>query len=356
MGVSEFTLQYNLASYNADFIICILGLLVIYFITHIDDFVVNRLEVIILICCAPIIKASGITISFMAMVSLLFYALSTLNHARSRGLQTYTALRACVLTDKKRIYFALIMLAVAYSTCLSINWISSGYPFYPATLLGNGEKYGITVGILSEYKAHAILGWARSPGINYNLGTVGNNWVVEFISSWRGQLSLALWLGPLMIAAIALLRLQIRSQIFEGLFHSLSSVLIGTTATVTLILVAMPPERRFYMWLTPACIYLAYLTIREFPNQKRKIGLMFCLILAPSIAWQLKDMKNSALLYGKTKRSSYITQTKENTGHSYWSNVFWNDHYISSPKLNDQCWTALPPCSYAQITMSKNND
>lgn len=351
MGVSEFTLQYNLASFNADFPICIVGLITIYMITNLQAFKANAIPVVLIIFYSPLIKASGITICLVALTGLTTYILLARKNTAMKYLdQNMTEVKVWILLNRLELSIVLTMLIIAYTTCISFNKISSGYPFYPSTFLGNGEKYGITQSFLEDYRTNTILEWARaaSPG-SYNNSPLIHNWFVDYASNHRGFLTLFLWLGPLAPTAAILLYLYPVKSKDSNAFDTIASVLAGLATTIMLILIAMPPERRFYMWLAPASIYLGYLASRQFPYLNKACSIVLCFSLAPALAWQLKDLKNAFLLYHNIPRSSYHSATKKSPESSFWSHYFWHNNYIGSPKVSDQCWTSLPPCSNEQI-------
>lgn len=352
-GLTESTLQYNLASYNADFAITILGLVTVYFMTHHEDFKGNYWQVILLVFAAPVIKSSGIAICFMALVAAMVYGCLRLHQNGAMGKIQYIGMvRKWLDLNKARIGYAFISIITVYSLCALFNQTSSGYPLYPSNFLGNGEDFGISPEVLTTYRNTWILDWARSPNLHDHYNGTNSNWFIDFVATQRGLLTLGLWLGPLTLAISALALLNKKQLAESDVIISLTSNIAGLCATSAVILIAMPPERRFYMWLAPACIYVTYLTFQALPRLKYASTLFICLAVSPSLIWQLKDFKNSALLYGRSASTTYSTPTQLKQGISYWSDHFWKNRKINAPINSDQCWTSLPPCTNHQINRS----
>lgn len=354
-GLTESTLQYSLASYNADFAIAILGLVVIYFMTHYGDFRENSWQVILLIFFAPVIKSSGITICIMALLAAIaFGCLRLYQKGKINNMQFVGIAQKLPNLNKAHIGYAFISIITVYSLCALFNQTTSGYPLYPSNLLGNGENFGISPEVLTTYRNTWILDWARSPNIHDSHHGTSSNWFVSFISTQRGLFTLGLWLGPLLLAVAVLAVLNKKHLTKSDTINSLVSNAVGLCGTSVLILIAMPPERRFYMWLAPACIYVTYLTFQALPRFKYASTIFICLAVSPSLIWQLKDLKNSALLYGKSASIGYLTSIQQKPGISYWSDRFWKNGKINTPTNNDQCWTSLPPCTNHQISRSQS--
>lgn len=354
-GLTESTLQYNLASYNADFAIGILGLVAIYFMTHYEDFRENSWQLILLIFFAPVIKSSGITICIMALVAVIaFGCLRLYQNGKINYMQFVRIAQKLSNLNKGHIGYVFISIITIYSLCLLFNQTTSGYPLYPSNLLGNGENFGISPEALTTYRNTWILDWARSPSIHEGHHGTSSNWFVSFISTQRGLFTLGLWLGPLLLAVAVLALLNKRHLAKSDTINSLASNVAGLCGTSILILIAMPPERRFYMWLAPACIYVTYLTSQALPRFKYASAIFICLAVSPSLIWQLKDLKNSALLYAKSASIGYSTPIQQKPGISYWSDRFWKNGKINTPTNNNQCWTSQPPCTNHQISRSQS--
>ncbi len=89
-----------------------------------------------------------------------------------------------------------VLLAVGVYTCA--GYLLSGYPFFPATLLGNTTlPWALPAGQL-EYETKLIYSWARAPGV-LDPDTVLNNW--NWLSAWFNRLPLVVWL-PLVMGIV----------------------------------------------------------------------------------------------------------------------------------------------------------
>lgn len=89
-----------------------------------------------------------------------------------------------------------VVLAVGVYTCA--GYLLSGYPFFPAALLGNTTlPWTLPAGQL-EYEIKLIYSWARAPGV-LDPDTVLNSW--NWLSAWFDRLPAVVWL-PLVMGIV----------------------------------------------------------------------------------------------------------------------------------------------------------
>jgi len=94
-----------------------------------------------------------------------------------------------------------VYVVLAVGVHIGTGYLLSGYPFFPATLLGNTAlPWALPAGQL-EYETKLIYSWARAPGV-LDPDTVLNSW--SWLSAWFIRLPAVVWLPLVMGAAFGL--------------------------------------------------------------------------------------------------------------------------------------------------------
>ena len=92
--------------------------------------------------------------------------------------------------NKQQLYRLGLYVVIATAIYTFRGYLLSGYPLFPATLLGNSNlPWALPVGQL-EYETKLIYSWARAPGV-LDPDTVLKNW--DWLSSWLSRLPAMVW-------------------------------------------------------------------------------------------------------------------------------------------------------------------
>lgn len=371
--LTESTISYSLASFNADIFIYAGSIMTYYYCANWERYQDCKTKIIFLIFCMPIIKVSGALFSIMMLICLSIKSLDFTRGTRLKIKSSWikpVSLVKYVLSKSRNYRSSLLLLSIAicYLAVVSTNLLTTGYMFYPSNIFGQILSQGLSQAKMLTYSKETILNWARFPGGNYYLGGE-KSWLQAFIVSDRGQGIVLFWIVPsiasLILAIVkakvntlSIKNIPVNDSVSKQSYSNRLFVLAASmTFTIAIAILYLPPDRRFYLWITPISVYIFYLVIVPFTSTNSKFYWLYGVLLAavglPGLVWQLKDLKNDSVKVFVKYRKPYIPAVRRKLMISKWGyKNNWKDA-ISQPIVNNQCWTTKPPCSHEQEHFTK---
>ena len=335
----------SLLSFDADYSLSVAAAIVIYHCFAASFTGSLSKDILLLLVCLPLLKLAGVVPILLVIAFLLLLGLLKL--CRHRGLALAPWLRARLSAwTAPPLKAAVLLCAGLYLLMLSTNLTLSGYLIYPQPQTGPIGIQAVPRSYVQYEKDITITSWARS-----NTDIDPNNrqallparaWIPAFLRTGRGK-TLTLWIasGVLVSAtssAALLARLGQQSARQRGL-ESLLALSAATTMVALLILVAFPPDPRFYAWMRGLTFFLW-------------VDLLLLLPVAGALLLSGLAALISALAIGNL---STLPQPRVSRKESSSTSLFpsWRSRakgqasslQISIPTPTDQCWAVKPPCS-----------
>jgi hypothetical protein len=335
----------SLLSFDADYSLSVAAAIVIYHCFAASFSGSLSKDILLLLLSLPLLKLAGVVpILLVILFALLLGLLKLCRHGgRAFAQMLRASLSACTAPPLKA---GFLLSACLYLLMLSTNLTLSGYLIYPQPQTGPIGAHAVPRHYVQWEKDITITSWARS-----NTDLDPNNrqallptrvWLPTFLRTGRGK-TLTLWIasGALVSAAslaALLARLGHNSARQKGL-ESLFALSAATTMAALAILVAFPPDPRFYSWMRSLTFFLW-------------VDLLLLLPVAAALLLSSLAALISAFSIGKL---STLPQPKVSRKESTSTSLFpyWRSRargqtgslQISIPTPTDQCWATKPPCS-----------
>jgi hypothetical protein len=335
----------SLLSFDADYSLSVAAAIVIYH-CFAASFTGNlSKDILLLLVCLPLLKLAGVVPILLVILFALLLGLLKLCRHGGPALIHLLRTRLCAFTAPP------LKAAFLLSACLDLLMLSttltlSGYLIYPQPQTGPIGAQAVPRAYVHYEKDITITSWARS---NTDLDPhhrqallPARAWIPAFLRTGRGQ-TLSLWIasGALVSAtscAALLARLGRHSARQQGL-EALLALAAATTIVALVILVAFPPDPRFYAWMRSLTFFLW-------------VDLLLLLPVAAALLLSSLAALISAFSIGQL---STLPQPKVSRKESSSTSLFpaWRSRArgqtgslpISIPTPTDQCWATPPPCS-----------
>jgi hypothetical protein len=335
----------SLLSFDADYALSVAAAIVIYHCVAASFSGFLGKDILLLLVCLPLLKLAGVVP--ILLVSLFALLLGLLKLCRQGGpaLGPLLTARLAAWTAPPR-KAACLLCACLYLLMLSTNLTLSGYLIYPQPQTGPIGAQAVPRAYVQYEKDITITSWARSNtdvDPNHRQALLpARAWIPAFLRTGRGK-TLSLWIasGALVSAAAGaalLARLGRHSARQQGL-ESLLALAAATTLVALVILVAFPPDPRFYAWMRSLTFFLW-------------VDLLLLLPIAGALLLSGLAALISAFSIGTL---STVPQAKVSLKESSSTSLFpsWRSRArgqagglpIRIPSPTDQCWAAEPPCS-----------
>jgi hypothetical protein len=341
------TSKSSLISYDADFSASIVASILCY------SFIVGGFlnsEILILAASMPLLKLSGIVailyvLLFIGSVGLcktilLRHPIRFSGAARNlKSIRISWGLPASIILSLYVIFF-------------STNLALTGYLVFPQYKTGPIGDHAVPYQDVAVLKDRWITGWARfrfdaeprEVRANAPLGT----WLPQFIRSGSGN-TILFWIGSsFFVAACSIVGMFFKRNKPE--FIVLFSSAISAGVVSALVLLALPPDPRFYAWINGLIAFNSIQLIVLAPVSG--IIAFSMLIVAASMALRnrVAKMEVPELKASEFTREAITSawKTRANPGQS---NII-----IRQPTKRDQCWSAEPPCSPYEGFLKPTNE
>jgi hypothetical protein len=335
----------SLLSFDADYSLSVAAAIVIYHCFAASFSGSLSKDILLLLVSLPLLKLAGVVPILLLILFAITLGLLKLGRHGVRAFVPVLRARLAAFTAPP-LKAGLLLSACLYLLMLCTNLTLSGYLIYPQPQTGPIGAQAVPRHYVQWEKDITITSWARSntdldPNNRQSL-LPARAWIPTFLRTGRGK-TLTLWIasGALVSAAAfaaLLARLRRHSAREKGL-ESLFALSAATTIVSLIILVAFPPDPRFYSWMRSLTFFLW-------------VDLLLLLPVAAALLISSLAALISAFSIGKL---STLPQPKVSRKDSHSTSLFpsWRSRaraqtgslQISIPTPTDQCWDTQPPCS-----------
>ena len=273
----------SLASYNADFALNSLTLLLAY-IYLMDEASSRQSVAMCLVFLLPAIKLSGV-------LSLLFILVFLLLKSMSRRLLLFSSSDRVPLSGKHWMkglparfissWPIPVVVICVYGLLLATYLVLSGYLIFPESLTGPFAAHAVPPEQVSMIKGALVSFYSRLndngslAALAYSQGWSTGRWFSYLMTTERGLL-LLIWL----LLASTLVVISIASELFDrtGKHSAFSAFAISLLIVLLLAVFVTPPNPRFFPWIGVLLAYGAGLSLLRAPE-----ATFACLLLAVNV-------------------------------------------------------------------------
>ena len=329
----------SLSSFNADFALSCTTMALIYCSMFADGYI-SRRQVLLLTFLLPAIKLSGILgVIFIIFYRVIRFCLDSLRRRDRLSRSVFRGAVARIFDDR-----CLGVVAISYLIVFATYVVLSGYIVFPQAQTGLGLVHAVPLDQVKYIQGALVSFYARAndnPHLSqtaYREGWSLRQWLPVFLATPRGQMML-LWLSlsfVLPLLSLCQLALGKRSGFSRHLAFNSSTAL-----TVSLALLVMPPNPRFFPWLgpmiayslgelmiaSPAMVFVALLILVNLTSLRLQLPLLKSVGDIPTVSLKipLSDIR------GWRPRAA----TRSDLG----------DYVLLRKPPADKCWATERPCT-----------
>jgi hypothetical protein len=238
----------------------------------------------------------------------------------------------------KNLSCALLLSILILLTWLGRGVITSGYPFYPSTLLAFPTDWTIAP-VATKHTAALVYSWARWPGQNPDLVLKDWSWLRPWSARlWKSDkvevvIPVAIFLAA-SLAAASSVRCRRPPRLYLGLLPVLAGLIFWFY---------LAPDPRFaygLFWLLPLALLCPCVMSWRAPESKRKGAIALLTLMSLPLILGTKQMLKQDFRFSDTGWKPIKTATLE-------ENVTAQGLKIYVPVNGDQCWDSpLPGTPY----------
>lgn len=342
-----FNLKFSLLSYNVDFIVAILTLVLTHSITK--SFILNNYDLAFyyLIFLLPVFKLSAVvSLLFIGICYVLFIILFKKNRISFNFL-----LKDLNNNFKKYIFYYILLVFITYAIFFITNIIQTGYLFFPSALFGPIGEHALSIDKAKEYKEY-IVAWSRFINFPELIDTSANysDWIPIFLKSKIGLFMMVVFI----FSTYNILENSLKTnKFYSSVYLIYSSSLFTTLITIILF---FPPDLRFFSWIIGIFFYLLALKYFKysFTFFNNSLSLIFAIIVTfyfsgtflTLIGFRMPNVKNIEM-----GASQYEIKYASSDKWSHRNKNFNNNKIeIKIPKYQGACWNIKPPCTVNNST------
>jgi hypothetical protein len=330
------TSQSSLISYDADFSTSIVASILCY-----SSFVgaFRNPEILILAASMPLFKLSGIVaILYVSLfVGLVGMSKIILSRHPIRISDAVRSLKSLRISWGLPASIVLSLYIVFFSTNLTLT----GYLVFPQYKTGPIGDHAVPFQDVAVLKDKWITGWARfrfdkeprEIRANASLDT----WLPQFISSARGKTMFFWILSSFFVAACSIVGMFFKRNQPEFIVLFSSAISIGLVSSF--VLLALPPNPRFYTWINGLIAFNSIQLIVLAPAS----GLIAFILLTVAATVALRN--HVARMEVPELKTFKITRKTITSAWKTRANPDQPNIVIRRPTKLDQCWSAEPPCT-----------
>ena len=334
-------LKFSILSYNIDFVLTLLTLILIHNISRSVIFDEYDLGTIILIFLLPIFKLSGV-ISLIYLFMIYFFLKLKLKNYNFLSIYSFK-----FFPNEIKPYFLYPLVFVSFSVMLLFltSYIQSGYLIYPSNFLGQLGDHGLNMEQMKFWKEE-IFNFSRFMSSKQNIPNAKySQWLPDFLRSKVGIATLLIFLYSVFGFISNLYKKNRPVSVIT--FSYSASILI----TLFIVILFFPPDLRFYSWLIAIPFYL--FTINYLPSifmlfNNRLLYLTISILiffisgpLLNLIGFRFPNIKNIE----KGTTSFEVKYTSSDKWEHRTSFFVGNEVPIKIPIDQYQCWNIDPPCA-----------
>ena len=250
-----------------------------------------------------------------------------------------------------------IIVSIILITYITTNIITTGYPFFPKTLLGPLHEFSLESSYLEKLNIDILI-WHRYQGKDI----FSNYWVLYYLFTRNGLLNIIFWFIPSLFSFI-FFRININK--YKSLIN-LKNLYIPLLIIQLLCFFYLIPLVNYYPWITHSSLFIVLVLINRIIKFKKN-NLNFSKFISYFLITFI--VSNSFLSFANFKilksipfsffreplLENNIYETFEVTPKKWISlkNINNNLLKINIPKNSHQCWGIEPPCTFKKENLNK---